>query len=82
MQTKHPLFNDFAKVAGGASGLVVGIKDDLENTLKGYIEQTLNSMDLVTRDEFEIVRTMATKGRMENENLKKELALLKEDCKK
>ena len=37
-------------------------------------ERLINQMDLVQREEFEAVRDMAAKARLENEALKKRLA--------
>ena len=76
MQTKNPLLNDLAKVAGGASGLVLGIKDDVENTVKSCLENHLDKADLVTRTEFEVVKTMAQNARAENESLKQDIEAL------
>lgn len=79
MQTKHPILDDIAKVAGGASGLVLGIKNDVENTAKSCIESYIDKADLITRTEFEVVKTMAQKAREENQNLQDQISELKKE---
>lgn len=75
---KHPILNDMAKLAGGATGLAMGIKDDITNTIQTQINHHLAKANLVTREEFEVVKTMAQTARAENEKLQTEIAELKQ----
>ena len=54
-----------------------GARREVETALKSQGERLLSQMDLVQRDEFEAVKEMASKARLENEALRKELELLK-----
>ncbi len=76
MQTDNPFLDDLAKLATGAAGTLHGVKQELEGTLKAKIERIAADMDLVSREEFEVVKDMAQKARMENEELKAKLAEL------
>ena len=69
MQTSVRLFDDLAKVANGAASTLVGVKEELDGVIRRRLENILTSMDLVTRDEFEVVKAMAVKAREENEAL-------------
>jgi BMFP domain-containing protein YqiC len=73
MQTTIKILDDIAKVGASLLGLAIGVKKELKHKLKARAENIAREMDLVTRDEFEIVRAMAQKAREENEVLKKQL---------
>lgn len=76
MQTKNPIFDDIARVAGGALGALSGVKGEIEALVRGQLDKLLAGMDLVARDEFDAVRIMAQKARAENDALSERLAAL------
>ena len=76
MQTDNPLLDDLARVATGAFGALTGLRGEIEARLRDQFERILARMDLVTREEFEAVRAMAAKARMEQEILAARLAEL------
>ncbi len=76
MQTTNRLLDDLARVAGGAAGVVAGVKDEIEARVRHHLERVLDGMELVSRDEFEAARAMAAEARAENERLEKRLAAL------
>ncbi len=69
MQTSNRILDDMAKVASGAVSAVTGLKGDSDNFLRRHVEKLLLEMDLVPREEFEAVKTMAAKARAEQEKL-------------
>ena len=69
MQTDNRLFDDLARVASGALGSLQGVREDVEARLRETFERFFGEMNLVTREEFEVVRDMAAKARSENEAL-------------
>jgi BMFP domain-containing protein YqiC len=73
----NPLFDDMAKFASSAAGSVLEMKRELEQLVQDKIELALSRYGAVTREEFEIVREMATKAREENALLKAEIEALK-----
>jgi len=76
MQSRNRVLTDFAKVADGALSAVSGVKGEVEGLVRAQIERILLDMDLVPREEFEVVKAMATKAREENEALTKKIAEL------
>ena len=76
MQSRNRVFDDAARVAGGALGTLSGIRREVEGLVRHQIDKMLSGMDLVTRDEFETVRAMAIRAREENELLEARLQAL------
>lgn len=78
MQTSNKFFDDMAKLATGAMGAAHSVKGEMEEHFRAWLDRQLAGLDLVSREEFEVVREMAEKARMENENLREEIEQLKE----
>jgi hypothetical protein len=76
MQTDNRLLDDLARVATGAIGTLQGVRGEVENRLRDQFEKVLANMDMVTREEFDVVKAMAQKARTENEELKTRLVML------
>lgn len=77
MQSDKKLFDDMARLAGSAFGVMSEARKELETMMREQLRHLLQRADLVTREEFEVVRDMAVKAREEQEKLKKEIAALK-----
>jgi hypothetical protein len=76
MQSRNPFLDDLARVATGAMSALSGVKDDIESRLRDQLERVLAGMDLVSRDEFDAVKAMASKARAEQEDLAARVAAL------
>lgn len=76
MQTDNRLFDDIARAASGALGALSGVRSEIESQLRGFMERWLKSQDLVTREEFEVVKEMAARARADNEALTLKVAAL------
>ena len=76
MQTRSRVFDDAAKLAGGAVGALDGVRREMESLIRQQVERILSKFDLVTRDEFEAVKEMAARARAEQENIAKKLKSL------
>tara|TARA_R110000868_G_scaffold100722_7_gene277168 strand:- start:24769 stop:25107 length:339 start_codon:yes stop_codon:yes gene_type:complete len=76
MENRKRVFDDAARVAGGALGTLSGIRREVEGLVRHQLDRLLSGMDLVTRDEFEAVKEMAARARTENERLEARLAAL------
>ena len=74
MESRNRLFDDVAKVAGGAAGTLSGIKGEIESRVRQRLDDLVARLDLVTREEFEAISAVAAKAREEQENLTKRLA--------
>ena len=73
-QTTNPIFDNIAKMMTDAAGAAEGMKKEVESMVKAQAERFINSMDVVKREEFEVVKAMAQKAREENDALKARLA--------
>ncbi len=78
MQSQNRFFDDLAKLMTNAAGAAQGAAQEIETLIQSRLERVVSNMDLVTRDEFEAVKEMAANARAENEDLKAEIAALKE----
>ena len=76
MQSQNRLLDDLARAATGALGAFGGLKAELDQQVRALVERFLKSQDLVTREEFEAVKEMASRARSENEDLKQRLQAL------
>jgi len=76
MQTENPFLDDLARAASGALGALSGVRAEVEGQIKSRLEAWFKSQNLVTREEFEAVKAMAAKARVENENLAARIAEL------
>ena len=71
MQTRAKIFDDLAKVAGGAASTLSGLKGEVESLVRQQVERFLLNVDMVPRDEFDAVQAMAAKARAGQEALEK-----------
>ena len=76
MQVDNRLLDDLARMASGAAGALSGVRGEVEARLKQQFERILAEMDVVSREEFEAVKAMAAKARIEQEALEKRVAAL------
>lgn len=67
MQVDNKILDDLARVASGAFGALTGLRGEIEARLREQFERILSQMDVVSREEFEAVRAIATKARAEQE---------------
>lgn len=67
---------DMARLAAGAAGSVVGLRDEVDAQARQRLERTLARFDLVTREEFDAVAEMARRAREEAETLSNRVAEL------
>lgn len=76
MQSQNRLLDDLARVASGALGVAAGMRGEVEARLREQFERMLTQMELVTREEFDVVQAMAAKARSEQELLAERVAKL------
>lgn len=76
MQSQSRFFDDIARVANGAVGALSGVRADIEARIRDQLERVLAGMDIVSREEFEAVKAMASKARDEQEELLRRIAVL------
>lgn len=76
MQTRNRILDDLARVATSAMGVATGMREEIEARLRDQFETILARMDVVPREEFEVVKDMAARARDEQERLAERLAAL------
>ncbi len=79
------VFDELAKLVTDAAGAAQGVRKEVHTALKSQGERVLNGLDVVQREEFEVMRELAVKARTENsalqskiENLEARLSKLEE----
>ena len=82
MQTRNRLLGDIARVANGAAGVATGMRDEIESIVQQRVERVLSRLNLVTREEFEVVKELAAKARQEQEALQKRLNEIDKELRK
>ena len=75
-QTTGRFFDEIGKLITDAAGAAEGVRKEVENVVRSQAERVLRDLDVVQREEFEAVKTMAQKAREENEQLKQRIAEL------
>jgi hypothetical protein len=73
MPSQPPFFEDLSKLALSAGATMMEWRKEVEKLVQAQCEKWVRGMDLVTREEFEVVRELAQKALQENETLKEKL---------
>ena len=82
MQSQNRIFDDIARVAGGALGAITSLKDEIEAMIRDRLERFMADGNFVRREEFDVVRAMAAEARAEQERLNARVAELEAALKK
>ena len=69
-------FDEVAKLFSGAAGLAQGLREEVDSLVKSQMERLIADMELVKREEFEVVKEMASRARAEVDALKVKVAEL------
>ena len=69
MQSQKRIFDDLAKVAGGALGALGNLKQEIEVFVRQRVDDFLLNCDFVKRDEFEVVKAVAAELRIERDGM-------------
>jgi BMFP domain-containing protein YqiC len=72
--TSSRFFDELAKLMTNASGAAQGMRKEVDTLMQTQVERVLNNLNVVKREEFDVVRDMAEKARLENEKLAARLA--------
>ena len=71
MVNKSKILSDLSKIAVDAMSTFSGLKKEIETLVSLKVNKIINKMNLVKRDEFEVLKKMVQKALIENEELKK-----------
>ena len=70
MQTRDKFYDDISKLFNNAVGVAKGAKEEAENMFDSWMDRWLAERNLVTREEFDAIRILATKLKEENDVLR------------
>ena len=70
MVNKSKILADLSKMAVDAMGTFSGVKKEVETIVSLRVNKIINKMNLVRRDEFEVLKKLVQKLIIENQNLK------------
>lgn len=75
-------FDELAKLMTSATGAAQGVRKEVDGLVQTQVERVLNNLNVVKREEFDVVRDMAEKARLENDRLSTRIATLEALLKK
>ena len=71
MINKSKILSDLSKIAVDAMSTFSGLKKEIETLVSLRVNKIINKMNLVKRDEFDVLKKMVQKMIIENEKIKK-----------
>ena len=74
--TSSRFFDELAKLMTSATGAAQGVRKEVDTLVQTQVERVLNNINVVKREEFDVVRDMAEKARLENDRLSTRIAAL------
>ena len=71
MVNKSKIFSDLSKMAVDAMDTFAGLRKEVEVIVSLRVNKIINKMNLIKRDEFEVLKKLVQNISIENEKLKK-----------
>ncbi|UJQ94431.1 accessory factor UbiK family protein [Mariluticola halotolerans] len=81
MNQGNKIFDDLGKLMNDAAGMADGVRREIETVVRAQMERFTNDMELVKREEFDVLREMVQIQGEEIQSLRKELDALKKSRK-
>ena len=78
-QTSNRLFDELARLMTDAANVAQGVRREASTAFRSQAERLIAELDLVRREDFDVVRELASKARQENEILAARVAALETD---
>ena len=69
-------FDEVSKLMTGAAGAAQGVRKEIDTLVQSQVERILNNLNVVKREDFDVVKDMAEKARLENSKLEARIAEL------
>lgn len=82
MQSKSRPLDDLTNLATNAVGAIKGVGDEVKAMGRSQAERIIADLDLIGRDEFEVLKAMHAKSQDDIAKLQKEVKSLKAALKK
>ncbi len=76
MQSENPMIADLVKLANSAAGTMAGMTREAREGAREKLREAMGGIDFVSREEFETVKAMAQKARMQADALEARIAEL------
>lgn len=76
MADRPRFFDDLAGVAGGALSAFAGVKEEINALVRSRVDEVLGQLQVVRREEFEVVKELAANARMAGEEAEQRIAAL------
>ena len=70
MVDRNKILSDLSKFAVDAMSTFSGVKEEIETIVSLRVNKIIKKMNLVKKDEFDVLKKMVQKVMMENEKLK------------
>ena len=71
MSNKTKILSELSKIAVDAMSTFTNLKKEIEVIVKLRVDKAINKLNLVKREEFEVLKKMVQKLLIENKELKK-----------
>ena len=71
MANRNKILSDLSKFAVDAMGVFSGLREEIETIVSLRVDKIIKKMNLVKKDEFEVLKKLVQKLVIENENLGK-----------
>ena len=71
MANRNKILSDLSKFAVDAMGAFSGLREEIETIVSLRVDKIIRKMNLVKKDEFEVLKKLVQKLVIENENLGK-----------
>ena len=78
MTERPKFFDDLAGIAGGAMSALNGLRDEVTALVRARVDEAIARLDLVRREEFEVMADLAAQTRAEAEALALRVAALEQ----
>ena len=77
MNQGSKVFDDIGRLMNDAAGVADGVRREVETVFKSQMERIVADLDLVSREDFEVLREIVEVQGEEIASLKKELSALR-----
>lgn len=81
MQSKSKPLDDLTNLMTNAVGAVKGVGDEVKAMGRAQAERLIADMDLVSRDEFEVLKEILLEAKSEGDVMKKKIIALEKTVK-
>ena len=82
MADRPRFLDDLAGVAGGAVSALTGAREEINAIVRNRVDEVLNTLQVVRREEFEVMRELAAQARIGQEEAERRLHTLEERVRK